>query len=141
MADEELDAGLVERAGRAAWQESADGELTDETWNDWRYRRLRAAYCNEARAALLSLPIPAAALNALARGEAVVRPKLVLRPLAEWHEDFGPVLWWILPLQEPPHVGDPNDDDWPGYHTHWTPIECPEQPLPAPPGGDHDGSR
>lgn len=44
------------------------------------------------------------------------------RPLTEWHEDIGPVLWWDLPVQEPPYVGSPNDTDWPGYHTHWSPI-------------------
>lgn len=46
----------------------------------------------------------------------------------EWHEDYGFVLWWILPVCEPPYVGCPLCDDWPGYHTHWTPI-----PLPATP--------
>lgn len=74
------------------------------------------------------------------------------RPLAEWHEDDGPVLWWKFPIEEPPYVGTPLDlgfevviethiwtseseskDDpsgvrkffvggWPGYHTHWTPL-------------------
>lgn len=44
------------------------------------------------------------------------------RPLTEWHEDIGPVLWWDLPVQEPPYVGSPNDTEWPGYHTHWSPI-------------------
>ena len=24
------------------------------------------------------------------------------RPLEEWHEDYGNVLWWILPVSEPP---------------------------------------
>ena len=28
-----------------------------------------------------------------------------LRPLDEWHEDFGSVLWYHLPIQEPPYVG------------------------------------
>lgn len=48
------------------------------------------------------------------------------RPLAEWHEDANPfALWWALPIDEPPYVGNPNCDDWPGYHTHWTPIPLP----------------
>jgi len=72
------------------------------------------------------------------------------RPLSEWREDMGDVLWWKFPITEPPYVGSPNDlgqtvevtivtfkdeqtmphqvGGWPGYHTHWTPI-----PMPAPP--------
>jgi hypothetical protein len=42
------------------------------------------------------------------------------RPLSEWCEDFGPVTWWKLPVEEAAWIGTPNDDDWPGYHTHWT---------------------
>lgn len=70
------------------------------------------------------------------------------RPLSEWHEDIGPVLWWKFPVTEAPYIGSPLDTGmpievtirdsvrdytytknvagWPGYHTHWT-------PLPAPP--------
>ena len=77
---------------------------------------------------------------------------LTLRPASEYHEDMGPVLWWVLPITEPPYVGGPNDcgqtveirtavphvqhnlmdkmrdttrifvGGWPGYHTHWSPI-------------------
>lgn len=47
------------------------------------------------------------------------------RPLEEWSMDDGNVLWWILPVCEPPYVGTPLDGDWPGYHRHWTPIELP----------------
>jgi hypothetical protein len=64
------------------------------------------------------------------------------RPLSEYHEDMGPVLWWKFPIEEPPYVGSPLDlgqtvevsvrayrvdklmrcqvGGWPGYHTHWT---------------------
>lgn len=53
-------------------------------------------------------------------------PRITARPLAEWHEDDGPVLWWKLPVDEPPWVGTPLDDDWPmpggPYYTHWTPL-------------------
>lgn len=52
------------------------------------------------------------------------------RPLDEWHEDFGPKLWWTFPVQEEPYCGGPNDSDWPGYHTHWTPIVLPVTPQP-----------
>lgn len=51
------------------------------------------------------------------------------RPLDEWHEDVGNVLWWRFPINEPPYVGSPLDSDWPGYHTHWTPIICPSDPT------------
>lgn len=70
------------------------------------------------------------------------------RPIAEYHEDMGPVLWWKFPIEEPPYVGAPNHlgftveaelvlrkhrkqqtrgirmmvGGWPGYHTHWTPL-------------------
>jgi hypothetical protein len=66
------------------------------------------------------------------------------RPLSEWTEETGDVLWWAFPIQEPPYVGSPLDlgreivitlivmgkqttitrdiGGWPGYHTHWTPL-------------------
>lgn len=53
------------------------------------------------------------------------------RQLEEWGEDYGDVLWWKFPIEEPPYVGSPLDLSWPGYHTHWTPI-----PLPLPPRGE-----
>lgn len=68
---------------------------------------------------------------------------MIARPLSEWHEDIGPALWWKFPIDEPPYVGTPKDlgwdigwkewtlgtfGGWPGYHTHWTPIEIPEEP-------------
>jgi hypothetical protein len=48
-----------------------------------------------------------------------------LSALEDWHEDNGCVLWWRLPIDEPPYVGTPNCSDWPGYHTHWQEIDCP----------------
>lgn len=48
--------------------------------------------------------------------------------LDEWHEDDGSVLWWVFPVCEPPWCGTPNDSEWPGYHTHWTPIVMPNEP-------------
>jgi hypothetical protein len=53
------------------------------------------------------------------------------RPLDDWHVDDGPVLWWRVPVDEPPYAGTPLDSDWPGYHTHWTPMPA----EPAAPGG------
>lgn len=72
------------------------------------------------------------------------------RPIEDWAEEDGPVLWWKFPVTEPPYVGTPLDvgqtvnvtmvwnggckemnayfGGWPGYHTHWTPIEVPSRP-------------
>jgi len=69
---------------------------------------------------------------------------MTARPLSEYHEEMGPVLWWTFPITEPPYVGSPLDagtpveitirdsvrnytytqhfGGWPGYHTHWTPL-------------------
>lgn len=44
------------------------------------------------------------------------------RPLDEWHEEYGEVMWWFGGMSEAPYVGSPLCDDWPGYHTHWTPL-------------------
>ena len=53
------------------------------------------------------------------------------KPIEDWHEDYGPVMWWFRDMGEPPYCGTPNDSDWPDYHTHWTPI--PPMPfLPTP---------
>lgn len=51
-----------------------------------------------------------------------------MQPLDEWHEDKGNVLWWRLPIEEPPYCGTPNDSNWPGYHTYWTPLVMPIAP-------------
>lgn len=63
-----------------------------------------------------------------------------LRPASEYHEDYGTVLWWHLPICEPPYIGagegmnDSNADGTPtdcrrlieeGWLTHWTPIPQP----------------
>lgn len=56
---------------------------------------------------------------------------LIARSLAEWHEDDGCVAWWAWNGREwagePAWIGNPNCEDWPGYHTHWTPH--PDQPV------------
>lgn len=55
---------------------------------------------------------------------------LYARPASEWHDDRGHgVLWWKFPVVEPPYVGSPLCDDWPGdgVYTHWTPILIPRE--------------
>ena len=69
--------------------------------------------------------------------------------LEDWNEEIGSVLWWKFPIEEPPYIGTPLDygqtvevtisyfdggqtirhfvGGWPGYHTHWTPIEIPTE--------------
>jgi hypothetical protein len=74
----------------------------------------------------------------------------IARPLSEWNEDVGDVLWWAFPVEEAPYVGTPLDlgqtvelhahkgllsravvGGWPGYHTHWTPLPpIPLEPTP-----------
>lgn len=46
-----------------------------------------------------------------------------LRPLDDWHEDDGPVLWHNLPISEPPYCGTPLDCDFNDeLYTHWSPM-------------------
>jgi hypothetical protein len=60
---------------------------------------------------------------------------LLARSLSEWHEDDGTVVWWAWNGEqrgwagEAAYIGSPLSDDWPGYHTHWTPH--PQQPTIA----------
>jgi hypothetical protein len=59
---------------------------------------------------------------------------LMARPLSEYHEDMGPVLWWRFPVNEAPYVGDPSWDNWePDFYTHWTPLQVPADPPKEPP--------
>ncbi len=84
--------------------------------------------------------------------ERIHRMLTTARPISEYHDDMGAVLWWKFPIVEAPYVGSPNDlghevavkvettiaafdnqrdgehlyslnvGGWPGYHTHFTPI-------------------
>lgn len=53
------------------------------------------------------------------------------RPIEEYHEDMGPVLWWTFPVVEAPYYGTPMDlghqyapgrfvGGFPDYVTHFT---------------------
>ena len=52
-----------------------------------------------------------------------------LCPRSEYHEDLGTVLWWHLPVEEPPEVGRFPDELPEGYpedwHTHFSPLPDP----------------
>lgn len=48
-------------------------------------------------------------------------PTDVLLPEHLYHEDFGNVIWWVVPIMEPPWVGSMLDDDFePDYYTHFS---------------------
>lgn len=56
------------------------------------------------------------------------------RPAADWAEEYGAVLWWHFPEGEPvsaPWYGRPTDQNWPGQHSHWTPVVVPHVPTAA----------
>ena len=63
----------------------------------------------------------AEAALAIARNEPPSRPlppeveaaAEALHPYADWHEDDGPVLWYAVPVEEPPYCGEPLCSDWP----------------------------
>lgn len=50
------------------------------------------------------------------------------RPLDEYHEDMGAVLWTRMPIEEPPWSGTPEDSDWPYDNQD---FEMFFMPLPA----------
>lgn len=42
-------------------------------------------------------------------------------PAEEWCDDDGDVLWWVLPVEEPPYLGSPLDEKFKlDYYTHFT---------------------
>jgi hypothetical protein len=45
-----------------------------------------------------------------------------MRPIQDWREDYGDVLWWTSPVEGPPYCGTPLDMDWQEYHQWWTPL-------------------
>lgn len=54
------------------------------------------------------------------------------QPCDDWHEDDGVVLWFHMPICEPPFCGSPLDSDWPWEEEDepnlwWTPLpDCNE---------------
>ena len=115
-----------------AWMYRGDPDFNGTTWRrDWEVTTdLQAATFR----AQPNQPVPLIAHPAAleeAGFEAVRREACDPRPLADWHEDMGDCLWWRFSVEEAPYVGCPRCSDWPGYHTHWTAIIVPNEPLPA----------
>ena len=49
------------------------------------------------------------------------------------------MLWWTFPVQEPPYVDSPIAGDWPGYHTHWSPLPVSTKKFEALDGREWNG--
>lgn len=50
-----------------------------------------------------------------------LRKHTELHLASEWHEDMGDCIWWRMPIEEPPHCGNPLDSEWTeDYYTHFT---------------------
>lgn len=124
---------MVERGMRALHEASTYRGYNQETL-DREWSRMEGVYRLQVTAILTA-----------ALSDQVVVP----RPLSEWHEDMGPMLWWCWEppkaferiaervvssahngqwLGEAPYCGAPLDTDWPDYHTHFTPIPVPAAP-------------
>jgi hypothetical protein len=103
-------------------------EIVEKHWDDcYNNRSPKFNYKDYFRAALLELSTHYEAREAQLRAA---------RPLSDWHEEYGCVLWWSFPIEEPPYVGCPLSEDWPGGLTHWTPISEPATPAPQTPEQD-----
>lgn len=110
--------------------------------------RVRAKYTHED---MLAQDIShGLAISGIKHKPGIIQRLPTARPISEYHEDMGPVLWWKFPIDEPPYCGGPNDcghtvemrhyengkvktvrtnvGGWPGYHTHFTLIDVPEKP-------------
>lgn len=70
------------------------------------------------------IDVAAQAVASLDAASSTVHPRS-LRRRDSWNEDIGCVIWWSLPICEPPYIGTPLDDDFPDGVTHWTMLELP----------------
>ena len=59
--------------------------------------------------------------QAMHQARQALAPEVAI-PAEQWHEDDGPALWWLFPIMDAdaPWAGTPNDNDWPGHHTHFS---------------------
>jgi Lar family restriction alleviation protein len=118
------------------------GEAAKHTvWGDAGFNKVECTYCDVGMDYFYHQDDAFEAWNrrAALRAAPEARP-LIARALSEWHEDDGNVMWWAWCghdwAGEPAWCGTPNDSDWPGYHTHWTPHPAP--PVAARPQGVKD---
>jgi hypothetical protein len=63
--------------------------------------------------------------------EAALANLTTLRPHTEWHEDDGDVLWWLMPIVEPPYCGSMLSDDFPWEPDPAFPNTLMWTPLPV----------
>ncbi|MEG2049891.1 MAG: hypothetical protein RR100_23815, partial [Comamonas sp.] len=103
------------------------GEVVSSPSGNAQYGIGRNALALAWTALLDAAPTPPKAMDAAPQAQADARENkpLIARQLGEWHEDDGPVAWWAWCghewAGEPAWIGTPLSDNWPGYHTHWTP--------------------
>ena len=113
-----LGATMPEKIAKPQRDDEAEGFSLDDDEN---CRRVCEYLIRMTRSVSLSRVVcNSAAMAGIAARKAI--------PLADWNEDVGVTLWWRFPVEEPPYCGSPTYDDWPGYHTHWTPILVPHEP-------------
>lgn len=56
----------------------------------------------------------------LKEAEATIRRFTSLHPIEDWDYDDCDVLWWKLPIEEPPYIGRPDEHGFPSGYTHWS---------------------
>lgn len=49
-----------------------------------------------------------------------IRAMHYMRPIDEYNEKLGPVLWWDISVDEAPFYGTPKDNGWKEQYTHWS---------------------
>lgn len=64
-----------------------------------------------------------------ARGQK--RESIKAIPADQWCEEDGNVLWWRLPIEQPPYCGTPLDGAYwiEDYYTHFTRLEIPTSDI------------
>lgn len=139
LALDAVDAALATQPAQPSAQGEAVAHPSHQTVRDWmpvsEALRLAGVWsagdldnCGQWRAAIKVLADEVRALASAPAAPAQAVP-LVAKPLDDYHEDMGAVLWWCFPIEEAPYCGNPNCDNWPGYHTHWTPLQIPADPT------------
>ena len=114
-------------------QRDAALEFIDDLRQELHHRRVSDWYPEGAHNAAASMSEDMRLLGNLCAdfvaddAESAAQTPLLARHISEWHEEDGPVMWWAWNGErrewagEPAWIGSPLSEDWPGYHTHWTP--------------------